>query len=548
MNYQAVSDANPICPSYKFEISKDIDISHVIVIENLLYDIYHKLKECEFDKNMCEIDYISTHKSNLIKERDLINKEYTINKEKIDEINSRIYSYRNSVIDKNILKLKPEECNFKCGIVNELLNYFESGRIVPILENESNGLLKNNHDIEMRLESISNELSKLDSFESIISYVDKAVYNNLKYMEFYPDVFMNIVNTDSYNISRNILRLIDINKDIKEYASVESNKRSIDSSLLGLKNTYSMLLNKTKLNESITEKTNEINEVNDRISEYVSEIEFLEKTNKTLENIKEYRTNLEEKIDDYNVSYNSLVCEKKELIELNEYSYIYKHLKDLLSRLDSEKIELMNELVSLRQEKEKLTSIVISKQQIENMRNKSLQTLEKYNILSEIWSPKVGYPSWKIKNFTNMLTEETNKDLEEMWGDDLRINEIRIGSNEFTIEIDRNGTIIGDAIACSSGEQATLALALSFAIIKMNLKNIAYNIIRLDELDGPFDVERRTGFIDIVNSRLDDLNCQTCFIVSHNNEFDSVDCDVILLKGWKNIPMRMDNKNVLLSV
>lgn len=532
----------------QFEISKDIDISHVIVIENLLYDIYHKLKECEFDKNMCEINYISTHKSNLIKERDLINKEYTINKEKIDEINSRIYSYRNSVIDKNILKLKPEECNFKCGIVNELLNYFESGRIVPILENESNGLLKNNHDIEMRLESISNELSKLDSFESIISYIDKAVYNNLKYMEFYPDVFMNIINTDSYNISRNILRLIDINKDIKEYASVESKKRSIDSSLLGLKNTYSMLLNKTKLNESITEKTNEINEVNDRISEYVSEIEFLEKTNKTLENIKEYRTNLEKKIEDYNMSYNSLVCEKKELIELNEYSYIYKHLKDLLSRLDSEKIDLMNELVSLRQEKEKLTSIVISKQQIENMRNKSLQTLEKYNILSEIWSPKVGYPSWKIKNFTNMLTEETNKDLEEMWGDDLRINEIRIGSNEFTIEIDRNGTIIGDAIACSSGEQATLALALSFAIIKMNLKNIAYNIIRLDELDGPFDVERRTGFIDIVNSRLDDLNCQTCFIVSHNNEFDSVDCDVILLKGWKNIPMRMDNKNVLLSV
>lgn len=533
----------------EISISEDIDVTNVLIIENMLYDIFHKLKDVGFDTSSNTDRSVSElKKENLRNEMGLLNDEYNKNKVSLDEINTRIYSYTNNALDKSILDLRPKTCDVDCGIINELMNYYEQERIVPKLEKESKTLQERNTEITIRLEEIKDCIEKIEKTGEIISWVDKIVYTNLQYMQNYPTEFTDIINTDSFNISSNIHKLIDINNDIKEASSISTRKKNIESALLDLQNNYNMLVNKNRLKSTVDEKTAELEKATKCVGDCTKEIETLKSENKILSNVNEHWSDLIVRIEVFNENVSSLDKEKRNLLIFNEHLYINRVINDILVKLESKILELKKKLRDLEQDKEKVTSVVISKQRIEDMRNDALKRLERYNVLSNIWSPKIGYPSWKIQNFTNLLKEETNRDLREMWGDGLQIHEIRIGSNEFSIVINRNGTIIGDVIACSSGEQATLALALSFAILKMNLSNIAYNVIRLDELDGPFDVDRRTSFIDIVNSRLDDLKCQTCFIVSHNNEFDSVDCDVVLLKGWKNIPMRMDNKNVLLSV
>lgn len=533
----------------EFDIDSNLDISDVLIIDNLFYDIYHKLKDIEFDFNSGLTQNNSlTNRESMLKRIEELDKSKIYLEQKIDLLNSKIHGYLNSALDRNILSLRPESCSIKCGIINELMNYYESERVVPQLEAESGSLQEQRLALISEIDELKSALNKLDAYSTTITRIDKMIYDNISYFKNYPDVVMSIINTDSYNISRNIHKLIDYNNIIKEFASVNSRRRSIDLSITDLKNKYSLILSKTQLSTNITEKSEEIEKLNIQIQDTQKTIENLAETTEKLKNLSIFKQNLDGEIEKYRLQYLSLEEEKKQLKIYNEHSYFIKVINDLIIKLNAEKTDIITNINEKQREKDNLTSIVISRQQIENMRNKSLKTLERYNILSQIWSPKVGYPSWKIKNFTNVLTEETNKDLLEMWGDSLMINEIRIGANEFSIIVDRNGKTIGDAIACSSGERATLALAISFAILKLNLSNIAYNIVRLDELDGPFDVERRSGFIDIVNSRLDDLNCQTCFIVSHNNEFDSVDCDVILLKGWDNIPMNMSNKNVLFKI
>ena len=178
-------------------------------------------------------------------------------------------------------------------------------------------------------------------------------------------------------------------------------------------------------------------------------------------------------------------------------------------------------------------------------RNEIQEEFNKVNVLNKIWSPKVGYPSLMIQSFLNQLTIKTNEDLEKMWGSSLRIEEFVLKDSEFSIRINKDGNIIPDASLCSGGETATLNTAISFAMIETNISENGYDLIRMDEIDGVLDDVRRQQFIPMVQDSLETLDCNTCAIISHNNEFEDVTCDIILMKG-ANIPEeKLKNKTIL---
>jgi len=78
-----------------------------------------------------------------------------------------------------------------------------------------------------------------------------------------------------------------------------------------------------------------------------------------------------------------------------------------------------------------------------------------------------------------------------------------------------------------------------------------YNIFLLDELDGALDATNRRCFIDMVQSQMKVLNSEQVFIISHNNEFENIPIDMILLKDNgidTNNKDFMTNKTVLFKV
>ena len=158
---------------------------------------------------------------------------------------------------------------------------------------------------------------------------------------------------------------------------------------------------------------------------------------------------------------------------------------------------------------------------------------------------KTGYPSLKIESFLNELTISTNEDLENMWGSEMKIEEFIINESDFNIVVNRSGTNIEDASLCSQGETKTINTAISFSIIKSNINEGGYDILRLDEVDGVFDQDRRIGFLDMIQNRVNEMGVNTCVIITHNNEFEDIPCDVILLRGADANSLKMKNKNIL---
>ena len=78
-----------------------------------------------------------------------------------------------------------------------------------------------------------------------------------------------------------------------------------------------------------------------------------------------------------------------------------------------------------------------------------------------------------------------------------------------------------------------------------------YNILALDEIDGPLDMDNREHFLDILNKQIDKLGIEQVFVISHNDAFDSESMDLILLKE-SNVDQKgddfMSNKNVIFEV
>ena len=211
----------------------------------------------------------------------------------------------------------------------------------------------------------------------------------------------------------------------------------------------------------------------------------------------------------------------------------------------SGRAEYEKELTDLNKKRDEMTTFYISKRQIEKMRNELQEQFNRINILNKIWSPKVGYPSWKIESFLNELTVKTNEDLNNMWGENIKIEKFNIDENEFSIRINKNGETIPDASVCSQGETKTITTAISFSIIESNVDKGGYDVLRLDEVDGAFDETRRRGFMDVIQNRINEMGCDSCFIITHNGEFEDIPCDIILMKDAKIDEEKLKNKNIL---
>ena len=111
------------------------------------------------------------------------------------------------------------------------------------------------------------------------------------------------------------------------------------------------------------------------------------------------------------------------------------------------------------------------------------------------------------------------------------------------------GNIKEDIKVASQGEMALTTISLSLALIQQASGD--YNILSLDEIDGPLDKENRENFINILNSQINKLGIEQVFVISHNNAFDICPMDLILLNGNnvnKEDPVFMENKNIIFDV
>jgi len=181
--------------------------------------------------------------------------------------------------------------------------------------------------------------------------------------------------------------------------------------------------------------------------------------------------------------------------------------------------------------------------------NERKELLEKdyknQKLVKDALDPNKGIPLYFIKAYLEKTKDIANELLNLAFDGGFEINFLTDVSN-FFIQVRTGENIKSDIKEASQGEIALTTISISLALIEQTIGT--YNILCLDEIDGPLDSSNRENFLSILNTQIDKLGIEQVFVISHNDAFDTEAMDLILLKDH-NVSQKgddfMKNKNII---
>ena len=160
-------------------------------------------------------------------------------------------------------------------------------------------------------------------------------------------------------------------------------------------------------------------------------------------------------------------------------------------------------LTNLKADKqEKLTAAKVALEKIKALKEK-LKTLNELYVPTETvataLSPTTGIPLIFIKTYLEETEAIANDLLNIAFDGDFQIK-FMTNEKEFAIQVISKDNTKADIKLASQGEVSITTLSISLALIEQSIG--AYNILCLDEIDGPLDNSNRSKFIDILTVKL----------------------------------------------
>ena len=345
-------------------------------------------------------------------------------------------------------------------------------------------------------------------------------------------------------------------KDIKESFRLENIYKNIEK--------LSMIYDDRKINDLMSITTEYDNYIN-LLKEYAEEeenverfknfsgnssiAEMMESTAKIIkeirDNIKGYRENnvlLVEKVNEYKRTLDTYIDIKETLDKYEETKELYHKLNEDYETLiktgdniTNTEIQIARIKITIENMNTELQRKISSLDQYNSL-NKELKHLngiyDDMTLIKDSLSSKQGMPLHFISNYLSNTEEITNELLKIAYDGRIYIDQFQITANEFSIPFYNRGVRLDDVKYSSQGELSFLSIALSFALSRQALSK--YNIMLLDEIDGPLDSSNREKFIRILENQIDKIQSEQNFLITHNDMFSSYPVDIIDLSHKDN--------------
>lgn len=154
-------------------------------------------------------------------------------------------------------------------------------------------------------------------------------------------------------------------------------------------------------------------------------------------------------------------------------------------------------------------------------------------------SPTTGIQLVFMELYMGKIIALANELLALLFKGQFVIQPFVINDTEFRIPCLGGGYLNDDISSMSSSQIGMISMILSFALLHHS--STKYNIIKLDEIDGPLDYNNRVYFMDVLNSIMDIMQTEQCIMISHNSELQIDNSDVILLKHDENMDYNRGN-------
>ena len=390
--------------------------------------------------------------------------------------------------------------------------------------NESKGKSKDVKYLEYEyscLEQIDGILSSIHSIRRLLSLRNDKIRS---YSIDEKSVMLTIRTRDKTNLmdSSKVMALKEHCEEYDEYIKNSDKLREKEHEL------QFMTINRSK--EDIIKSIEKIDEEISSISTSKTKI-F-----KELKSINDERSLLIEHISDYQNMIREasiiekLVSEKSKLLsKINEY-----HLKDKLRvEYSQEKHNFESNLMRINSQINELEKAILEKKleessynQLTDEINNIKRVYEYIEYIKEATSSTEGIPLYHVKMYCKSLCNTANEIIRDLYTGDFKLLDFNIEENTFTIPYYTKGYTVKDIKDASQAESSVAKIAISFAILSQFMTK--YNIILLDEIDGPMHRVNKEKFFSALEGVLDRLNCEQVFLITQSTMFNEYPVNLIV--------------------
>lgn len=380
-------------------------------------------------------------------------------------------------------------------------------------------------DIEFYInaKNVLNAFNKtFDMFISALADLNLEYYNNSVHMIEFVRTFLKRDERYIKSIGDRVLGIINWCENMERVESLKEALKNINQQLVEAREANKA---KTEYSNKIKILENEKKAMGEKLDSLTKELESLEVRKSNFISTKKTYSEEKDAISDYLINkdkYTDLESKYKLAKKRNENYLLYtkarEKLEDKIREYEDRLMELTNRLAD-KNFNDKLS------ESLENEKKDLDDNYEDIMLLENATSNTKGIPLIFIRLYLKNIQVMANDIIHEMFSEDISLLDFHITEKEFTIPYINNGIEIQDISLASQGEKSCFIIALSFAIIRQLYSS--YNILLIDELDGPLYKENKEKFISIIDKQMSKLGCEQLFIITHNNIFENYPISLI---------------------
>ena len=456
------------------------------------------------------------------------------------ELSSQIQLYESKRSIASNLINRPKKCTIDdCPYIVDALNaekeYPQSA--LDSMQNEYSEICK---QIEY-YEELSSRAMESNAVRQIISSMERELNDKYKFIKKLPirkdfkESFMErVISLDTFDDISNLYSFVDCGNLLEDYRIAKDHFSKYESE-------YKIFQAKEDLIDSIM---NDILSLRDKVDNLSIEINSINEDilskEKSLEDLKDSKKTIEKIYSVYSDTYRPNYDRQQELEgvkqSLDVYTTEVNQLRDNLNTLNNNYGAVNSDIKNLNEKKDALKHSLILlqdyKAELNEYQNKytRIETIRKYS------SPNSGIQSIYIGIYMNKILSTANELLALLFNGEFTLLPFVVNESEFRIPCIGNALQHDDISSMSAAQKSMISMIISFSLLKQSSTN--YNIISIDEIDGALDSYNRAYFINLLDNLMRMLNCEQAFMISHNSELNTSDCDIILLKDSSNDIMR----------
>ena len=410
---------------------------------------------------------------------------------------------------KNLLKSRQSLYSLSTKI-NSTLDAIESAKNLAEENMMKTQCLYEMKSILEYIQSMSKIIRKFPGTESLDSI--NTLYHNIEY-----GIRLNFESVDKYQEFKNISTIVSaLEDDLHSYESAKEKLISANAEIRILQEKIDTdLKNLSSIRDSKVSVLAEIEKIRSsklEIKSVLDSIRYAKINKEKFEEVSEELQSITSKID-----------------SMEKDTVAIKELTDRLNRRGAELSALQNtDLPALTKAiEENKYRIVLFEQYTRDSQEygakyNEIQMIKKYTSIH-------GIQTVYMSVFMNSILNMTNALLTLLFRGRFTLQPFIINENEFNIPCaDSEGRVREDISLMSDSQLSMISMLISFVLLR-NSSN-KYNIIKLDEVDDNLDNMNRIQFSILIEQIMIDLGFDQCLIISHNNELDLSNTDIVILK------------------